>query len=71
MTRRIIAVIVLGSPVAKIFVWVISDKCAGRLTTGNLQYGFKRKSATSACPFAVMEIVNWSKSRARLRPVYH
>ncbi len=37
------------------------DKCGDCLTTDNLQYGFKRKSSTSDCTFALMKTVNYFK----------
>ncbi len=54
----------------KTFDLVILDKCGDCLTTDNLQYGFKRKSSTSDCMFALTETVNYFKKWYKLIRTY-
>ena len=53
--------IALSSPVAKIFDWVILNTNTDTFCTSDLQYGFKAKSSTTQCTFALMETVNYYK----------
>ena len=51
--------IALSSPLSKIFDWVILNKNVNQFETSELQYGFKPKSSTTQCTFALMETVNY------------
>jgi hypothetical protein len=53
--------IALSSPVAKIFDWVILNKNSDNFSSSDLQYGFKPKSSTTQCTFALMETINYYK----------
>ena len=53
--------IALSSPVAKIFDWVTLNTNTDKFCTSDLQYGFKAKSSTTQCTFALMETVNYYK----------
>ena len=46
---------------AKIFDWVILNTNTDKCCTSDLQYGFKAKSSTTQCTFALMETVNYYK----------
>ena len=51
--------IALGSPLSKIFDWIILNKNVCEFVTSDMQYGFKAKSSTTQCTFAMMETVNY------------
>ena len=47
--------IALSNPRAKVFDWIILNKQSSVFETCDLQFGFKAKSSTSKCSFALME----------------
>ena len=51
--------IALSSPLAKIFDWVVLNKYNDKFITNDLQFGFKPKSSTTSCTFALLETVNY------------
>lgn len=51
--------IALSSPLSKIFDWVILNKSVDQFDTSNMQYGFKAKSSTTQCTFALTETINY------------
>ena len=50
--------IALGSPLSKIFDWIILNKNVDEFSTTDLQYGFKPKSSTTQCTFTMLETIN-------------
>ena len=54
-----IRAITLCSTLSKLFDTIILDKCRNELTTSELQYGFKEKSSTDMCTFAIQEIISY------------
>ena len=54
--------IALGSPVSKNVEWIILNKNVCEFETSDMQYGFKAKSSTTQCTFAMMETVNYYRS---------
>lgn len=54
--------IALSNPLAKLFDWLLLSKSSDQFKTDDLQFGFKPKSSTSQCTFAVMETVNYFTS---------
>ena len=54
--------IALSSPLAKVFDWIILNKQSSVFETCDLQFGFKAKSSTSKCSFALMETINYFQS---------
>ena len=51
--------IALSSPLSKLFDWIILNKNVDQFETSDMQYGFKPKSSTSQCTFALMETINY------------
>ena len=53
--------VALRSPVALIFDWVNLNKNSDSFGLSYLQYGFKPKSSTTQCTFALLETINYHK----------
>ena len=51
--------ITLCSTLSKLFDIVILDECRNEVTTSELKYGFKEKSSTDMCTFAIQEIISY------------
>ena len=51
--------ITLCSTLSKLFDIIILEKCKELMKTSNLQFGFKEDSSTTACTFAVQEIISY------------
>jgi hypothetical protein len=51
--------ITLCSTMSKLFDVIILNKCKNVMTTSDLQFGFKAHSSTTACTFAVQEVISY------------
>ena len=59
MIHQIFVPLRLAAQWQTIFDWVILNTNTNKFCTSDLQYGFKAKSSTTQCTFALMETVNY------------
>ena len=52
----------IGTGLSKLLDIIIKNKQTDALKTSDLQFGFKEKSSTSMCTFAVLETIEYYKS---------
>ena len=53
----------IGTGLSKLLEIVIRNRQTNALKTSNLQFGFKEKSSTTICTFAVVEIIDYYKKK--------